>query len=205
MVMDVKCSAVTSIQVVVTFDDGTKKDRLIAIGDIVDIEYNSNGLRKAIEGKVLKISAVGADPKAWYIIVDGSDQFGSAQAKFSPLQILDIEIIQKADHSTNITSPLGETNIGYLRTVDNVLQWSKDGYIWNSIVGTPVDDHHGSDDGEIEDPGEDKPKDHCDCDCGGKTSDGSGSQSSSGSDSGSGGQGTVVVIDKIDDGDIGDE
>lgn len=93
MIVDLKCSPVTSIHVVATFDDGTKKDRTISIGDMVDIEYDSNGPKKAI-GEVLEISAVGTDPNNWYIIVDGSDQFGTTRVKFNPMQILDIEIIK---------------------------------------------------------------------------------------------------------------
>ena len=71
MLMDVKCSAVTSIAVNLTFDDGTTKNSVLGVGDLVSVEYNNNGLRKQVDGKVLKISAIGADPKAWYSSVDG--------------------------------------------------------------------------------------------------------------------------------------
>ena len=58
MLMDVKCSAVTSIAVHLTFDDGTTKNSVIGVGDLVSVEYNNNGLRKQVDGKVLKISLV---------------------------------------------------------------------------------------------------------------------------------------------------
>ena len=106
MLMDVKCSAVTSIAVNLTFDDGTTKNSVIGVGDLVSVEYNNNGLRKQVDGKVLKISAIGTDPKAWYIIVDGSDEFECNKARFSPMNILDLEILRKADNSNTIQTPV---------------------------------------------------------------------------------------------------
>ena len=64
MLMDIKCSVVSSIKVNLLFDDKSTKEALIAIGDLVSIIYNANGLRKHVEGKVIKISAVGTHPKA---------------------------------------------------------------------------------------------------------------------------------------------
>ena len=87
MLMDIKCSPVTSIKVELKFDDMSTKVCVLGVGDLVDIVYNANGLRKRIEGKVLKVSAVGTDPRAWYIIVDGSDDFDSDRVKFSPMSI----------------------------------------------------------------------------------------------------------------------
>ena len=71
MLMNIKCTAVTSIMVNLSFDDKSTKNALIALGDLIEVEYNANGLRKHAQGKVIKISAVGTDPKGWYIIVDG--------------------------------------------------------------------------------------------------------------------------------------
>lgn len=133
MLMDIKCSAVTSVRVALTFDDGSSKERVIGTGDLVDVEYNANGLRKRIEGKVLKVSAVGTDPRSWYIIVDSSDDFDSNKAKFSPMSILDVEIIRKADTLTVVQTIVGEGGIPYLRINKGRLQWSKDGEVWHSI------------------------------------------------------------------------
>ena len=131
MLMDIKCAPVTSIRVKLSFDDNSCKDCIIAEGDIINAVYNGNGMRKIVEGKVLKVSAVGTDPKTWYIIVDGSDDFGAAQAKFSPMSILDIEVIRKADTVESVKTVLGEGGVPYLRVVANRLQWSKDGSNWN--------------------------------------------------------------------------
>ena len=102
MLMDIKCSAVTSIAVHLEFDDGHKKDRVIALGDLIEVEYNANGLRKKAEGKVINISTIGADPKQWYIILDGSDDFDSNKVRFSPMSILNVDIIRKAGYSPMI-------------------------------------------------------------------------------------------------------
>lgn len=133
MLMDIKCSAVTSIEVKLTFDNDTSKDVVISNGDLVDVTYNANGLRKRIEGKVIKISAVGTDPKSWYIIVDGSDDFASTKAKFAPTSILDIEVIRKADTLNVVQTVVGEGGVPFIRIKNGRLQWSKDGYDWKPI------------------------------------------------------------------------
>lgn len=133
MLMNIKCSAMTSIKVNLEFDDNSKKERKISIGDLIDVEFNANGLRKRVEGKVLSISAVGTDPKGWYIIVDGSDDFESKKVRFAPTSILDLEILRKADTVDVVQTPLGEEGVPYLRIVKGRLQYSKDGYRWYPI------------------------------------------------------------------------
>lgn len=133
MLMNITCDAVTSVAVHLTFDDGSTKHRLIANGDLVDIEYNGNGLRRHVEGKVLKVSAVGTDTKGWYIIVDASDDFDSNQHRISVMSILDCEIIRKASTLKFVQTPLGAEGVPYLRIIDGRLQYSKDGQKWESI------------------------------------------------------------------------
>ena len=133
MLMDIKCSAVASIKVNLTFDDMSTKERVVGVGDLVDITYNANGLRKHIEGRVLKVSVVGVDPNGWYIIVDGSDDFDSDRVKFSPMNILDIEIIRKADTLENVQTVIGAESVPFIRIVKGRLQYSKDGYNWRPI------------------------------------------------------------------------
>lgn len=133
MLMDIKCSAIASIKVNLTFDDGSKKERVVGTGDLISVEYNANGLRKRIEGKVIKVSAIGPDPKAWYIIVDGSDDFESEKAKFAPTSILDLEIIRKADTLDVVQTVIGVGGVPYIRIHKGRLQWSKDGFDWKPI------------------------------------------------------------------------
>lgn len=133
MLLDIACSAVSSVIVKLKFDDGTRKVRLIAIDDLIDVVYNANGMRKHIIGRVSAISTVGTDPKNWYIIVDGSDDFASDRARFSPESILDVEIIRKAAQDSIVKTPLGENNAGYIRIMKGRLQYSNDGINWNPI------------------------------------------------------------------------
>lgn len=133
MLMNIKCSAMTSIKVNLEFDDNSKKERKISIGDLIDVEFNANGLRKRVEGKVLSISAVRSDPKGWYIIVDGSDDFESKKVRFAPTSILDLEILRKADTVDVVQTPLGMEGVPYLRIIKGRLQYSKDGYRWYPI------------------------------------------------------------------------
>ena len=132
MLMNIKCSAVTSVEVHLEFDDNSTKDQVISKGDLIDVEYNRNGCRTRFQGKVIKISGTSnADPKSWVIIVDGSGDFESDQARFSPMNILDIEVIQKAECIQYIYTPKDITAIVGLREVKGRLQYTKDGIHWN--------------------------------------------------------------------------
>ena len=139
MLLKNDCFAIASIKVVLTFDDGSTKTRVIGTGDLIMVEYNANGLRKKIEGVVVAVSANGTDPNKWYIIVDGSDDFGSQKAKFSPKSILDVEIIRKADTLDVVQTVIGEEGVPYIRIIHGQLQYSKDGYTWRPIHVRPRD------------------------------------------------------------------
>ena len=133
MLMDIKCSAVTSVAVNLKFDDNTTKDRIIAKDDLIEVEFNQNGVRRHVIGKVIKISCVGTDPKGWYIIVDGSDDFDSNQFRFSPMNILDVEILRRAGDTIYIESPLDSTRILSMRIVKGRLQYTQDGINWKPL------------------------------------------------------------------------
>ena len=139
MLLNINCSAIASIKVNLTFDDGSTKERVVGVGDLVVVDYNANGLRHHIEGCVVAVSANGTDPNGWYIIVDCSDDFSSNKAKFSPMSILDIEIIRKADTLNVVQTVVGEEGIPYIRIVKGQLQYSKDGYRWHPIHVRPRD------------------------------------------------------------------
>lgn len=141
MTLSVDCSVVASIKVVLTYDVGPKKEVILEVGDLVDILYNKNGLRKEITGRVIKISATGTDPNGWWIVVDGSDDFESTQARFSPMNIIDVDIIKKADSEHTVTSPVDYTGIECIRVVNGYLEYSKDGYTWYKIkTGRPEEE-----------------------------------------------------------------
>ena len=133
MLMNIKCSAVTSIGVNLTYDDGSYTEAIIAVGDLISVTYNANGLRKHACGRVLVVSATGADPKSWYVIVDGSDDFESNKARFSPMNIIELEVIAKGDSLDTVRTVKGDMAVPYLRIVKGRLQWSKDGCSWYPI------------------------------------------------------------------------
>lgn len=133
MLMDIKCSMVPSIKVQLRFDDHSEKYALVSVGDLVWAQYNANGCRKTIEGKVIKVCAYGEDPKSWYIVIDGSDDFESQQAKFSPMSILDIEILRKAGTLDSVQTVSGDYAVPYLRIVKGRLQYSLDSFDWKPI------------------------------------------------------------------------
>lgn len=154
MLLDIKCKAISSIRVHLVFGDETTKDDIICIGDLIDVTYNGNGMRKHIIGRVSNISTVGSDPNNWYIIVDGSDDFARNGARFSPMAILDLEIIRKADQQILVKSPIGMFGVPWLRINKGRLQYSRDGFEWHYIV---IDDEN-----VIEDDGTDNGEDQFD-------------------------------------------
>ena len=133
MLMNIKCSAVTSIRVNLTYDNGSVHDAIIAVGDLIDVVYNANGMRKRACGRVLVVSAADVNPKSWYIIVDGSDDFASDKARLCPMNILELEVIAKGDAIDTVRTVKGDMAVPYLRIVKGRLQWSKDGCSWYPI------------------------------------------------------------------------
>lgn len=150
MLMKVNCEPVVSLKLELLFDDGSVKKCLLEEGDLVDIEYNRNGLRKRIEGKVIRICTTGAvRPEDYYIIVDGSEDFVATQARICPMKILDCVVIFKANEGITIQTPKNETGIPFLRiSSENVLQYSRDGINWLDVSlkkeDTEIKDEEGT-------------------------------------------------------------
>lgn len=133
MLMNIHCSTVTSIAVCLEFDNKSKKDVLIGCGDLISVDFNHNGRRTHFEGKVISINAKGTDPKGWSIILDGSGCFDSDQVRFSPMNIIDIHVLRKADRTKYIETTDDLTKIVGLRVVKDRIQYSKDGVSWRNI------------------------------------------------------------------------
>lgn len=159
MLMEIKCSMVPSIKVNLTFDDGSRKNPTLSIGDLIDLLYNSNGLRKHIVGKIIQINTPGPDPKGWSFIVDGSDDFTSEIARLSPMSILDVDVIRKEGTSKYVATPIDETGVAGIRVNNGRLQYTKDGKHWNYIKIDDIDIITRTDDAIIEE-GEIPPDPH---------------------------------------------
>ena len=139
MLMSVKCSAVVSVGVTLAYDDNFTKNEVISVGDFIYVEFNKNGLRQRAEGKVIYINASGTDPKSWYIILDKSEDFESAQVRFCPQNILDLHIIRSGATIKNVKTTNDRYACPYIRIVKNRLQYSIDGIHWKSVVVDPSD------------------------------------------------------------------
>ena len=138
MLLDIKCSTVISFKIDLKYDDNrADKSVVVSVGDLVDVDFNLNGCRKLIQGRVVKIYAEGADPKKWYMIVDSADFYSSDTYKFSPMNILDITVIEKHDTVQYIATPNDYTNIRGLRIVQGQLQYTQDGQTWAPICIDP--------------------------------------------------------------------
>lgn len=134
MLMDIKCSSNPQIEISLKFDNQESKKVTVGKGDLVDVDYNKNGVRRRIEGIVTKVSTNGTESLGWCIIIDGSGDFSSEIARISPINILDIDIIRKAECSMGINSPKDKSGIMSLRVKGGRLQYSQNGYDWFPII-----------------------------------------------------------------------
>jgi hypothetical protein len=133
MTLECKVEVIQSFMVHLLFEDESTKDRLVAINDLISVTWNGNGARKFIIGRVAAISASGSNHNDWYMIVDGADDFSSRREKISPYQILDLEILRKADMEDLVRTVKGDCALPYIRINQGRLQYSLDGFNWQFI------------------------------------------------------------------------
>lgn len=160
MLMNIHCSTVTSIAVRLDFDDKSHKDVVIGCGDLISVDFNHNGRRTHFEGKVISVNARGTDPKGWTVILDGSGCFDSDQVRFSPMNILDIHVLRKAERTNYIETTDDTSKILGLRVVKDRLQYTKDGVRWKNIKveGSKMNKPPVRDDDEIDEEGPEMPE-----------------------------------------------
>lgn len=147
MLMSTNLNVTQNLKVDLAFDNGQTKSREISVGDLIRVTFNDRGLRKEIEGEVLKIYADPAkDMSSWYMIVDGSLSFCGQRVQIKPMQILDLDIIQKKNQVFYISSPNDSSHISAIRLMDGVLQVSiDDGYSWiTPNVNNQIQEEEGS-------------------------------------------------------------
>lgn len=137
MLMNINCSMEPQIAVNLEFDDGSTKTRVIGKGDLVSVTFNQNGIKQYIEGRIVNVSTNSDNLRNWFIMIDGSECFDSKKFRFSPLCILDLDIICKANVRDSVKTPNDNSAIWGLREVDGKLQYSKDGFNWYNVVPEP--------------------------------------------------------------------
>lgn len=132
MLLSNECTIIQSLHLALTFDDGKVKERDVSVGDLCSFEYIKNGLRKKIEGVVVKIIASETiSPNTWMIMVDGSLDYAGQIEKFRPNQVVDVDVIRKKTDKQYIGTPNDSTHISEIRFYDGYLQLSLDGgYTW---------------------------------------------------------------------------
>ncbi len=132
MLINIECSIVQSLKVSLTFDNNRTKEREIAVGDLCSFEFVKDGMKRKIEGKVIKIGMSNtANANSWYIIVDGSLDFSGQQVRFCPNNILDVDVIKRHNDKQYVSTPNDETRVSALRLNNGFLQVSIDGgYSW---------------------------------------------------------------------------
>lgn len=133
MTLDCKVDVIQSLFIHLLFDDHSVKDNLVAVDDLIDVVWNGNGARKHMIGRVAAISAVGSDPNSWYMIVDGADDFKSMRERFSPISILDLEILRRSCDEELIRTEKGEHSCPFIRVLKGRMQYSRDGINWKYI------------------------------------------------------------------------
>ena len=73
----------------------------------------------------------------WYMIVDGSTNGISRIEKIYTSNIIDIEVMRKANQTATIGSPMDSSRIVSMRLVGDILQVTQDGTNWISVVKVP--------------------------------------------------------------------
>lgn len=145
MLLSSNVSKVESLRIELTFDNEQKKVSEIAVGDLVQMEYSDRGIRRKIEGKIVKISTGDhVNVSSWYIVVDGSLMCEHHMARVSPNQILDLDVIQKRNTLQPITTPNTAGRIDMIQFLDGYLQISLDGgFSWikvgQQITNCPIE------------------------------------------------------------------
>ena len=94
MVMKINCEVEQNLAITISYDDGTTKTKVVAVGDYVSVAYNYNGARRIVTGSVAGIHANPASTqttrKDWYFIVNNDDIEASC---FGSTKILIVNLI----------------------------------------------------------------------------------------------------------------
>lgn len=137
MLLSMKYNVINSLVITLRFDDNSVKEAVVAIGDVVNVAYNKNGMRREIEGVVKQIVA-DTSPcgnQKWYMYVDASTCGCAALEKILVESILDIDVIRKGAGLLTIHSPGNAMKVTDFRINGNYLQVSPDyGRHWFNVT-----------------------------------------------------------------------
>ena len=148
MLVKVSHEIINSVNIGFVFDDNSVKKVLVQVGDVVEINYIRNGMKKEVTGTVKRIftenghaghighvaSCGNCTNEGCYLYIDASTTNNADLEKIDVDCMYDLNIIQKADNSDCIKSPVGCTQVTSFRIVGNELQVSTDyGTTWMKV------------------------------------------------------------------------
>lgn len=148
MLVKVSHEIINSVNIGFVFDDNSVKKVLVHIGDVVEINYLRNGMKKEVTGTVKRIftenghaghighvaSCGNCINEGCYLYIDASTTNNADLEKIDVDCMYDLNIIQKADNSDCIKSPIGCNQVTSFRIVGNELQVSVDyGTSWMKV------------------------------------------------------------------------
>lgn len=138
MLLKNTCEIIKTLVIKLVFDDESVKTRKVDVDDLISVTFNKDGCRRSIEGIVKKIEDENCPKKVhWYMIVDGSTNGISRIEKIYTSNIIDIEVMRKANQTATIGSPMDSSRIVSMRLVGDILQVTQDGTNWISVVKVP--------------------------------------------------------------------
>ena len=152
MLLKVSHEIIKSVNIGLVYDDNTTKKVLIQNGDVVEINYVYNGIKKEVTGTVKRIftenehaghighvaSCNSCKNEGCYLYIDASTTNNADLVKIDVDCIFDINVIQKVDNSDCVKSPVGCTQVTSVRVVGDEFQISLDyGTTWLT-VGTVI-------------------------------------------------------------------
>ncbi len=147
MVMRVSSEVEQSLNVTITYDDGTVKCKVISVGDYVSVAYNFNGARRIAVGTVSGIHANPASKqtsrKDWYFIVNNDDpEVGNyGTTKILVVNLIDVEILRMKNQVNPISSPNNSMRVTNMRIKAGYLQVSNNnGRSWKTVGADPLSD-----------------------------------------------------------------
>ena len=153
MLLKVSHEIIKSVNIGLVYDDNTTKKVLVQIEDVVEISYVYNGMKKEVTGTVKRIftedghaghighiaSCDRCKNEGCYLYIDASKENKSDLVKVDVDCIFDINVIQKADNSDCVKTPIGCTQVTSVRIVGDEFQISVDnGTTWLAVAKVTV-------------------------------------------------------------------
>lgn len=142
MLLSIKYDVINSLVIKLRFEDGSTKEEVVSVGDIVNCTYNRNGVRRTVEGTVKQINS-DVNPcgnQRWYLYIDSSSYGKACVDKVEVDKILDMDVLRKGAGLLSIHTPANKMRVTDFRLAGDYLQVSSDyGKHWFNVVKLTTD------------------------------------------------------------------